>query len=266
MILKDSGVKRLAVYVMHDDDGIVDKYIDVFLAGLRSETACLRVVINGNVEAEGEARIREIADEVIVRPNVGYDINGNHGDGKIEAKFHKVDGKVLFDFYPFRQKNSFHVTAGLFIGRGDIVTASFFDDYHYPLDAGVKLVNAGDEPWILEPLGRDPVNQVPGVLDLRLKTNVVKPYIGVGFGRAIPKKRVNVAFDLGVQIHGKPRLEGYVYMDQPDGRQFKWLELESQDLHLFGNKTNKDIDNAFDIMDKVGVWPVLNIRVTGRFF
>ena len=201
-----------------------------------------------------------------VNKNVGYDINGNHGDGKIEAKFHKVDGKVLFDFYPFRQKNSFHVTAGLFIGRGDIVTASFFDDYHYPLDAGVKLVNAGDEPWILEPLGRDPVNQVPGVLDLRLKTNVVKPYIGVGFGRAIPKKRVNVAFDLGVQIHGKPRLEGYVYMDQPDGRQFKWLELESQDLHLFGNKTNKDIDNAFDIMDKVGVWPVLNIRVTGRFF
>jgi rhamnosyltransferase len=74
LILKDSGVKRLAVYVMHDDDGIVDKYIDVFLAGLRSETACLRVVINGNVEAEGEARIREIADEVIVRPNVGYDI------------------------------------------------------------------------------------------------------------------------------------------------------------------------------------------------
>ena len=74
MILKDSGVKRLAVYVMHDNDGIVDLYIDAFLAGLRSEVSCLRVVINGDVSEEGEARIREIADEVMVRPNEGYDI------------------------------------------------------------------------------------------------------------------------------------------------------------------------------------------------
>ena len=47
MILKDSGVKRLAVYVLHDNDGIVDTYIDAFLKGLRSEVSCLRVVITG---------------------------------------------------------------------------------------------------------------------------------------------------------------------------------------------------------------------------
>ena len=74
MILRDSGVKRLAVYVIHDNDGIIDAYIDTFLAGLRSEVSCLRVVINGEVCGEGEDRIREIADEVIVRPNEGYDI------------------------------------------------------------------------------------------------------------------------------------------------------------------------------------------------
>lgn len=74
MILKDSGVKRLAVYVTHDNDGIVDAYIDAFLMGLRSEVSCLRVVINGSVTEDGEARIRGIADEVIVRPNEGYDI------------------------------------------------------------------------------------------------------------------------------------------------------------------------------------------------
>ena len=74
MILKDSGVKRLAVYVMHDNDGIVDTYIDEFLKGLRSEVSCLRVVINGAVGEEGEARVRAVADEVIIRPNEGYDI------------------------------------------------------------------------------------------------------------------------------------------------------------------------------------------------
>ena len=74
MILKDSGVKRLAVYVLHDNDGIVDTYIDAFLKGLRSEVSCLRVVINGGVSEEGEARVRAVADEVIIRPNEGYDI------------------------------------------------------------------------------------------------------------------------------------------------------------------------------------------------
>ena len=59
---------------MHDNDGIVDAYIDAFLMGLRSEVSCLRVVINGSVTEDGEARIRGIADEVIVRPNEGYDI------------------------------------------------------------------------------------------------------------------------------------------------------------------------------------------------
>lgn len=74
MILKDSGVKRLAVYVLHDNDGIVDTYIDAFLKGLRSEVSCLRVVINGGVSEDGEARLGAVADEVIIRPNEGYDI------------------------------------------------------------------------------------------------------------------------------------------------------------------------------------------------
>lgn len=74
LILNKSEVKRLAVYVMHDKDGHIDEYIDVFLKGLRSEVSHLRVVINGSAGEEGLGRIRAIADEVIERPNEGYDI------------------------------------------------------------------------------------------------------------------------------------------------------------------------------------------------
>ena len=99
MILKDSGVKRLAVYVMHDDDGIVDKYIDVFLAGLRSETACLRVVINGNVEAEGEARIREIADEVQAGETIGTVDTGTEGI-PVRTQISGILRGIIRDGYP----------------------------------------------------------------------------------------------------------------------------------------------------------------------
>lgn len=194
-----------------------------------------------------------------VNKSVGYTLNGKHGDGDVSAKFHKVDGKILYDFYPFRQQNSFHVTAGLFIGRGDIVTASFKEDPASPIGAGISKNLPNGEQWIVE---ADPTT---GILDLRLKTNVVKPYFGVGFGRAIPKKRVNVAFDLGVQIHGRPRLEGLASLTTMAGRQTQWMELESSDFH-FDESFNKDVDKAFDIMNKVKVWPVLNIRITGRFF
>ena len=74
MILKPDEVKRLAVYVMYDADGIVDEYIDTFLSGLKSEVSFLRVVVNGGIRGDGEARLKSIADEVIVRPNEGYDI------------------------------------------------------------------------------------------------------------------------------------------------------------------------------------------------
>lgn len=37
-----------------------------------------------------------------------------------------------------------------------------------------------------------------------LKVSNFRPYVGLGFGRAVPKKRLGVMFELGVQFHGKP--------------------------------------------------------------
>ena len=33
-----------------------------------------------------------------------------------------------------------------------------------------------------------------------------RPYVGVGFGRLVPKKRVAVRVELGTQIHGTPKV------------------------------------------------------------
>ena len=69
-------MKRAAVYVFHDPQGIVDRYVPVFLKELKRFTEYLLVVVNGEVNEEGMARLQGSADEVMVRPNEGYDITG----------------------------------------------------------------------------------------------------------------------------------------------------------------------------------------------
>lgn len=76
MILNKEHIKRVAIYVFHDADGIVDDYAPVFLEELKKYTDHLLVVINGEVNPEGFAKFSKVSDEVLVRENVGYDITG----------------------------------------------------------------------------------------------------------------------------------------------------------------------------------------------
>lgn len=192
------------------------------------------------------------------KDNISYTRNGNKGQGTVEAKLNMFNGKVLFDAYPFGLKNSFHVTAGLFFGSSNIVEASFIEDVNAPIGAGINKVLDNGEQWT--------VKAQDHAIDLRLRTHSVKPYVGIGFGRAIPKKHVNVAFDLGVQFHGTPQLQGHASItDINSVDHYQWLDLEAKDFH-FDDSFNKDVDDALDIIHKVKVWPVLNIRLTGRFF
>ena len=81
-----------------------------------------------------------------------------------------------------------------------------------------------------------------------LKVSGFRPYLGLGFGRAVPKKRVGVMFELGVQFHGKPE----VYTD-------------SGDVKDLLNEIDED-DTFTKIMDKLTVYPVMKIRICGRIF
>ena len=79
-----------------------------------------------------------------------------------------------------------------------------------------------------------------------LKVASFRPYLGLGFGRAVPRKRLGFMFELGVQFHKTPE----VYADNAD--------LTS---------LNEMADNDFsDIIDKLTVYPVLKFRLCGRIF
>ncbi|WIM26090.1 rhamnan synthesis F family protein [Microbacterium sp. zg-Y625] len=68
------GGRRLVVYVVWDRRGGVEDYIPVALAGLREHAARILVVVNGELSAEGRAKLEPVCDEVLVRENRGFDI------------------------------------------------------------------------------------------------------------------------------------------------------------------------------------------------
>jgi len=68
------GGRRLVVYVVWDRRGGVEDYIPVALAGLREHADRILVVVNGELSAEGRAKLEPVCDEVLVRENRGFDI------------------------------------------------------------------------------------------------------------------------------------------------------------------------------------------------
>jgi rhamnosyltransferase len=68
------GGRRLFVYVVWDRRGGVDDYVPYALAGMRQDAAHILVVVNGSLSDAGRAKLEPVSDEILVRPNIGYDI------------------------------------------------------------------------------------------------------------------------------------------------------------------------------------------------
>jgi rhamnosyltransferase len=67
-------MKRLAIYMLHDESGQVADYVTFKLKKLRPHIAKLIVVCNSNLTPEGRAALETVADLVHVRKNVGFDV------------------------------------------------------------------------------------------------------------------------------------------------------------------------------------------------
>jgi hypothetical protein len=87
-----------------------------------------------------------------------------------------------------------------------------------------------------------------GQVNANIQVKKFRPYLGIGFGRAIPEKhRFACCFDMGVQFWGTPS----VYV-----RDHK---LSEQDF-------DGDDGKFLKAMSKVTVCPALSFRIVGRVF
>lgn len=81
--------------------------------------------------------------------------------------------------------------------------------------------------------------------DVRVKN--VRPYLGLGFGRLVPKSRVGFRVELGCQ-----------FMDK--------LKVYQNDKELDVNSALKGDDDLSKIIDELSVYPVLKFTLTTRIF
>ncbi|MBQ5872221.1 MAG: hypothetical protein IIW69_07450 [Bacteroidaceae bacterium] len=171
-----------------------------------------------------------------IKFNTSIDLSHRHPElNKIPAKGEVLmkGGKVLVNVMPLPIITSFHVTAGLYFGSTDVM--GLYNTEPIPANYALAL---GD--YLLEP-------NSDGFIDGKLKVNKVKPYLGIGIGRGVPKRRVGFKCDLGVVFWGKPS----VYCN---------------DTQIHDTDAGGDGDEVMKIISKFKVYPVLNFRICGRIF
>lgn len=158
---------------------------------------------------------------------------------EVEGTMGRTAGEILLNYYPFK-RSSFFLTGGAVFGGDKVIKVKGHSDElaQYQDLAGKAGIEIGDYTI--------PVDQ-NGNVSGGIKVSSFRPYIGLGFGRIVPKnKRVGFLLELGVQVHGTPE----VYTDY--GKLGDLLE---------------EADNEFsDILDKINVYPVLRFRLCGKIF
>ena len=180
-------------------------------------------------------------------PNVQYPPEATiHAEGS----FDRTTFNVKANLYPFGGGTKFFIAAGLSIGGEKIaeVTGSCDDlrDFSQKLptqelkDQFRQAVSANLAGYNLQ---FDENYNVQG--DIRCKK--VRPYLGLGFGRLVPKNRLGMRLELGCQ-----------FMDK--------LKVYQNDTEIDINKALEDAgdDDLSKFVKDLKIYPVVKFSFTGR--
>lgn len=156
----------------------------------------------------------------------------------VEGSLKRSAAEVLLNIYPSKH-SSFFISGGAVFGGEKLITVTGHSDELAKLQnvaegAGIEI---GD--YVI------PVDK-QGNVSGGIKVSNFRPFVGIGMGRIVPKKRVGFLFEMGVQFHKTPE----VYTD-------------------YGNlgMLVEEADNDFsEIVEKVKVYPVIRFRLCGRLF
>lgn len=166
--------------------------------------------------------------------------------------------KVLFEYYP-STKSSFHLTAGAMIGQDKFIKLHGFAEeavqntYNIALSNQEKLygTNIPEDQDIRYSL-RYNLDGATYCLndDVELNghyvANKVKPYFGLGFGQAVPKKRVGCQFEMGLWYQGNTTISS---------RQKQEYDPEANTL-----------DGIVKLAKVCPVYPQVMVRIVGKLF
>lgn len=177
--------------------------------------------------------------------DVDVDVAGysNSYSVNIEGDTKRTQTYVLANIYPFK-RSSFFLSAGAYFGGAKVVGAKGQTDDPQLLNL---INNYQDQIGVVigdYTLPFDNDGSVTGSIEVKK----FRPYVGLGFGRSVPYRRIGFAFELGVQFHGTPQVK------DKNGSINDLISASEAD------------DDFSEIVDKLKAYPVLKFRLTGRIF
>ena len=166
-------------------------------------------------------------------------------DMRLKATLGMTHGHLLFDWSPFRRgKSSFFISFGAYFGNSKLIKLSGkFNEQQLQalIDQGLPMSEIANIPVRVGDTNVM-VNE-DGSMNAHLKVWAVKPYVGLGFGRPIPKRRVGFRGELGVMFIGKPKVVSNNIADAVE---------------------DGSVSNINKILGKVIVYPQLQLTLTVR--
>ncbi len=167
----------------------------------------------------------------------GYTDSEYNKEITLDASFKRVQGSVIFNIYPFGKKMGLFLAAGAYFGGSDIIKIKGHAD--------PETIDLMKNPYVQ--IGDYQIDfDENGDVNGALRVKKFRPYLGIGTGHFVPKRRINFSWEIGVQFHGKPKL----YAND------KTVDLSEV----------TDDDTYQKIMDKLTIWPVLKFTISGRIF
>jgi hypothetical protein len=160
---------------------------------------------------------------------------------------------VLGEVHPFKNV-PFYFSAGLFAGSQNFVhfrntndgALGFLYDANQKVEDYNRLFRTNYQPIGLKFGDYVFTADEHGNIDVRMKTNAVKPYIGVGFGQHLAKThRVSVAVDAGLLFWGTPKF------------------MLNNETEIKSSGKNSGIGGALSWLK---AWPNLELRVAYKIF
>ncbi len=193
------------------------------------------------------------------------DVTFKDVDLKVTPTLNLSTVKAMLELYPFR-KSSFHLTAGVYYGmEGSFFSATavtdrtFWNDFkslrsqvgeinekykdvpgYTPADVSSIKVSLKDRTFEVQE--KDGAGSLEAAVDLPK----FRPYLGLGFGRSVPKRGVGLQFDLGVIYHGSP-------------------SLTSPNEVAYDASAQNIMPDALAVED-LKLYPVASLRLTVRLF
>ena len=175
----------------------------------------------------------------------------------VDAKVKLGAFKCMLEYYPSAE-NSFHITAGMLIGQDNFVSlkgtadAEWWQTYMKAIEINDKQLPSEYRVINLEDVVKFSIDDRTfqfkpnsnGKVDLDVNINKVRPYLGFGFGRPVPKKRVGFQFELGAWFHGKPEIVS--------------------DSEVSYDPSADGVSDVVKVMNKIQFWPQMTFRLTGR--